>query len=109
MPVSAARWMSAMVARSKVADSRSMVVPSVRRRVVDVEVVELAGRAVAAEAGRVGGHAGGREQLGQFGQVLGAHLLLDAVGAEGLHRPLHVDPRLVEGVAERVAGVAADD
>ena len=55
MPVSAARWMAAIVGRSKVADSRRPeagavvggVGSSVARGVVDVEVVQLARRAVA--------------------------------------------------------------
>ena len=42
-----------------------------------------------------------------LGEVLVAHLLLDAVGAEARDRAAHVDARLVERVAERLAGVAA--
>ena len=41
--------------------------------------------------------------------MLVAQLLLDAVGAEARDRAAHVDARLVDRVAERVARVAADD
>ncbi len=59
MPVLAARRISDSVWSSKVADLRGVVrgmfgSMSVRVRVVDVEIVELARRAVAAELGRVG-------------------------------------------------------
>src|SRR3954464_8306686 len=126
MPSRAARWISWIALRSKVADSRrpgchpgcplrlrrlsvSNSVISVLAGVVDVEVVEPARRAVAAEVGRVGVGAGALEQRPQLGDMLVAQLLLDAVGAEGLHRAAHVEVRLVDRVAERVAGVAADD
>src|SRR6266581_5278035 len=109
--------MAWMVARSKGADSRrprdakSMSIaettPSVRRRVVDLEVVQLPGRAVAAEVRGVLVELRRLEQLGQFREVFVPHLLLDAVRAEGLDRALDVDAGLVEGVAERVTGVAA--
>src|SRR5688572_24353429 len=98
MPSRAARWISWIVLRSNVADSRSPgcqpgvplrrlatvsnSVISVLARVVDVEVVEPARRAVAPEVLRAGaGHAGALEQRPQLGDVLVAHLLLDAVGA----------------------------
>ena len=41
--------------------------------------------------------------------MLVAHLLLDAVGAEARDLAADVDPRLVDRVAEVLAGVAADD
>src|SRR4051812_38529688 len=115
MPVSAARWISEMTPRSNVADSRRagfgvvMTVLLVRAGVVDVEVVEVAGGAVAGELGRVGVETGQIQQLPQFRQVLLAHLLLDAVGAEGGDGATHVDAGLVQRVAEGLAGVAEDD
>ena len=42
-------------------------------------------------------------------EMLRAHLLLDAVGAEGRDGAAHVDAGLVERVAEGLAGVAEDD
>ena len=41
--------------------------------------------------------------------MLVAQLLLDAVGAEARDRAADVEARLVDRVAERLAGVAADD
>ena len=41
--------------------------------------------------------------------MLGAHLLLDAVGPERRDLAGDVEPRLVDRVAERLARVAADD
>ena len=41
--------------------------------------------------------------------MLVAQLLLDAVRAEARDRAAHVEPRLVDRVAERLARVAADD
>ena len=91
MPSRAARWISAIVLRSKVADSRSpgcqplarMSLISVAPDVVDVEVVEPPRRAVAAELAASTSSiparsSSSRDLLG----VLRAHLLLDAVGAE---------------------------
>src|SRR4051812_39088673 len=83
---------------------------SVLAGVVDVEVVEPPGRAVAAEVGRVGVvDPGALEQRPQLGDVVVGQILLDAVGAERLDAAAHVEVRLVDRVAERVAGVAADD
>src|SRR5215218_8089453 len=131
MPSRAARWISWIVLRSNVADSRrpgcqpgwplrprllprvsNSVIgsPLVLAGVVDVEVVEPARRAVAAEVGRVGVvDAGALEQRAQLGDVVLGELLLDAVGTEALDRAAHVEVRLVDRVAERVARVAADD
>ena len=33
-------------------------------------------------------------------------LLLDAIGAQALHFPAHEEPSLVDGIAERLAGIA---
>src|SRR4029453_13284928 len=133
-PVAAARWMSAMVARSKVADSRSpsssvccagipgagktvswgggvMVMGLsllVRRRVVGAEVVEVPCRSVALEVRRVVGAAGGGEQFPELVEVLGFHRFLDAVRTERSDRSLDVDPGFVNRVPKGVAGVAAD-
>ena len=118
MPSRAARWMSAIVSRSNVTDSRSPGCQSARPRawtchqyapdVVDVEVVELPRRPVAAELRRVGvAIPAPASSSRSCAEVLVAHLLLDAVGARARHRPADVQPRLVERVAERLAGVAA--
>ena len=77
---------------------------------VDVEVVQPPRRSVAAKvAGIHVVEPGTLEEPSQLLRVLRAHLLLDAVGAEALHRAAHVDACLIERVAERVAGVSADD
>src|SRR5215211_3945082 len=108
MPWLAARWISWMTSRSKVADSRSprrAIVSgiSVLPGVVDVEVVEPPRRAVAAEVGRVGvPDPGALEQRAQLGDMVLSKVLLDAVGAEALHPAAHVDVRLVDRVPERV-------
>src|SRR5215210_8992005 len=100
MPSRAARWISAITPRSKVADSR----------IVDRERVQRPGGPVAAELGGIGvADAGALEQRAQLGRVLRVQLLLDAVGAERRDAPAHVQARLVDRVAERLAGVAADD
>src|SRR4051794_8208417 len=132
MPSRAARWISWIAFLSNVADSRRpgcqpawwyrrfvIVSNSVMRGppwrsvlagVVDVEVVEAPRRAVAAEVRRLDVvDPGALEQRAQLGGGVGAPLLLDAVGAGRLDAPAHVEVRLVDRVAERVAGVAADD
>src|SRR5258708_27145786 len=115
MPVSAARWMAWMVARSNVADSRrpwaagsshkgssgrvgvTAAAASVGAAVVDLEVVEVAGGAVAAEGGRVLVDPGGIEQFGEFGDMFVAQRLLDAVPPDGPHPAPDADTGLVEG------------
>src|SRR5919108_6553244 len=78
--------------------------------VVDVEVVEPPGGAVAAEIARIGVvDAGAPEEVGELGAMLVAKLLLDAVGAETGDLAADVDARLVDRVSERLAGVPADD
>src|SRR5512132_204371 len=97
-----------MTSRLKSADSRSAI--SELARVIDLEVVELARRSVAAEVGGIGVlDPGPLEQRRDLGAVLLAQLLLDAVGAEAGDRTAHVDPGLVDRVAEGVAGVAAHE
>src|SRR5688572_6133868 len=75
--------------------------------IVDVEVIELAGRAVAFELGGIGVHAGTLQQLAQLLDVMRGHLFLDAIRAEAFDLALHIEARLVERVAEVGAGVAA--
>ena len=78
--------------------------------VVDVEVVQPAGRAVPAERRRVDVvDPGLREQLADAAMWRSSHLLLDAVRAKPRDRAAHVQPCLVQRVAERLAGVAADN
>src|SRR5690349_24353959 len=82
---------------------RSSVAPGV----VDVEGVEVAGRAVTAELARDDALDAGRGQkLRDLLAMLVAQLLLRAVGAQALHRAADVEAGLVERVAERVAGIA---
>src|SRR5215212_6005289 len=116
MPSRAARWISWITSRLKIAPSRrpgrqprsaerrstssralpsasnSVIAggrvgparrPSVRARVVDVEVVEPPRRAVAREVGRLAVvDLGALEKRRQLGHVLLAHLLLYAVSAQ---------------------------
>src|SRR3954464_1627972 len=129
MPSRAARWISWMTPRSKRYDSRrpgcrlgeggtpragggagqtALRPPSVRACVVDLEVVEPAGRAEAAEVRRVDARDPcAVEESAQLGEVVVADVLLDAVGAEARHLAADVDARLVDRVTECVAGVTA--
>src|SRR5271170_4328500 len=127
MPSRAARWISAIALRSNVADSRrpgcqppptaSPVSPfgptpyiSVAPEVLDTEVVELTSRPVAAELRCLDVvQLGAFEHLRDVFMVLGAHLLLDAVGAERGDRSANVQPGLEQRVAQRLAGVATHD
>src|SRR5215211_1909703 len=112
MPSRAARWISAIALRSNVADSRSPgCQPSsatALHGVVDLEAVEPPRGAVAAEVARVGIDARARQQLAELVGVLGAQLLLHAVGSQRGDAAAHVQARLVDRVADRIAGVAAD-
>src|SRR5215210_522859 len=82
---------------------------SVGLRVVDVEVVQPAGGAIAPEARGVDVlDARALEQLGHLGDVLVAHRLLDAVRTEALYVAAHVEARLVDRVAQRLACIPAD-
>src|SRR3989442_3801963 len=84
--------------------------PSVRACVVELEVVEPAGRAVAAEVRRVDAvDPGPVEEVAELGEVVPADVLLDAVGAEARDLAPNVDAGLVDRVAQGVAGVAAHD
>src|SRR6202035_5944441 len=116
IPSLAARWISAITLRSKVADSRNpgcqppltLAPISVAPEVLDVKVVERPRGPVTAKLGCLHvAHVGAPQQLSQLLEVLLAHVLLDAVGAEAGDRPPDVQARLVEGVAERFPGVAA--
>ncbi|MPM07837.1 hypothetical protein SDC9_54146 [bioreactor metagenome] len=71
-----------------------------------MEIVERAGRAVAAELLGLRGRPRALQKLGQDRQMLGPHLLLDAIGTERFDRAAHEEPRLVEAVAKRLAGIA---
>ena len=71
-------------------------------------MVEAAGRAVAPEPGRVEVDAGLGQQPAELGQMVRGHPLLDAVGTEARDLPTHVEPGLVERIAEVAAAVAAD-
>src|SRR5271170_6074864 len=127
MPSRAARWISAIALRSNVADSRrpgcqppatgspaSPLPPppyiSIAPEVLDMEVVELTSRPIAAELGCLDVvQLGALEQLREVLEVLCTHLLLDAVGAELGDRSANVQTRLIQRVAQRLAGVAAYD
>ena len=78
--------------------------------IVDVEIVKLAGRTVAAEILRpLVAHLTALQKLRQLFQVFRPHLLFDAVGAQRPDRTANEEPRLIEAVAKRIAGVAAND
>src|ERR1043165_6176004 len=128
MPSRAARWISAITLRSWRPASRrpgcqpdgavvgaaawvsKVVIAAASVRVVDLEGVELPRRAVAPEGRDVEpGHPRPVEQLAQLLPVVVREVLLHAVGAEAGDGAAHVDVRLVDRVAERLAGVAADD
>src|SRR5882757_3628088 len=112
--------MAAIVARSKVADSRKpsrarasalrwMSVISVGTRVVDVKVVQRTDRAISGISTGVVIVVSGRFELrGKFLVVFVVHLLGHTVGPEGGDAAAHVNPGLVDRVAECFAGVAAD-
>src|SRR5215211_649361 len=116
MPSRAARWISAITGRGNRYDSRSshgvwpFVPTSVCASVVDLEGVELPGRAVAAEIARVGFRdTRAFKEVRELGAMLVAELLLDAVRAEGGDVAADVEACLVDRVSERLARVAADD
>ena len=75
--------------------SRSSVCVSV----VDVEIVELAGRAIAFELFRFGVCACLLKKLCQERDMLGAHLFFDAIGTKGFDGAAHEEPRLIERVS----------
>src|SRR5882672_11281285 len=109
MPSRAARWISAIAFRSKVADSRKpgcqpsrIEVPiSVAPEVVGVEVVQLPSRAVTAKGHRVGIlDPGSVQQSAELLEMFVEHLLLDAIRTETGHRAQDVQERLVEGIPE---------
>src|SRR5262245_49720052 len=83
---------------------------SVRPCIVDVEVVEAARRTVAAEGADIqcALEAGSGEQPAELRAVVIAQRLYDAVRAQALHAAAHVKMRLVDRVAERLAGIAED-
>src|SRR5262245_64905512 len=95
---------------STLIDRRSLMAPRglVGIGVVDVEVVELAGRAVALEGARVRLDPGALEQPAELGDVVIGHLLLDAVRPQAFDLALDVDLRLVDRIPEALPGIAAD-
>ena len=82
---------------------------SVAAGMVDVEVVELAGRAVAPELGGVELEARALQEVLERGAMGVGHRLLDAVGAQARDLATDVEHRLVDRIAEIRPGVAADD
>src|SRR5690606_17080250 len=76
--------------------------------VVDIEVVQAASRAVAAKIRRVGADPGLVQQRRDLGVVPLTHRLLDAVRTEAGNLAAHVQPRLVDRVAEMMTGVTTD-
>src|SRR5947207_15788511 len=84
--------------------------PSVRACVVELEVVEPAGRAVAAEVRRVDAvDPRAVDEAAELGEVLPAAVLLAAVGAEARDLAANLDSRLVDRVAKGVAGGATHE
>jgi hypothetical protein len=76
---------------------------------LDMEVIELSLRAVAAEGGGIIVTSRRSEQGSEFGVLLLALLFFNAVGPESRDAAFDVDPHFVERVAEIFTGVAADD
>src|SRR5919106_1852970 len=105
-PIEDAAWRSSGAAE---AGAGLPEAPLVRARVVDLEVVQPPRRAVAAELARLAVvDPRPLEQLAQLTHVALLHLLLHAVRPQTGDLPANVEMRLVDGVAEGVAGVAAD-
>ena len=113
MPSRAARWISAIdvaveevrLAQARLPAGQLISTP----RVVDVEVVELARRAVAAELGRVDVVDPGARRAARAARATcssRSSFSTQSAPSAG-DRAAHVDARLVDRVAERVAGVAA--
>ena len=104
------------VERRRLAQPR---VPAVRQSRDDLSSSRRCrrGSCTAAAPSRSGGTRPGRRRRARrapssarsCATMLVAHLLLDAVGAEPGDRAADVEPRLVQRVAERLAGVAAHD
>src|SRR3954471_6126758 len=84
--------------QSGLATSPTGEVKSIRIGVIDVEIVELARRAIAAEVLRLGIDLGNTQEPLEIGHMLFAHLFLDAVGAEIIGAALHIKPRLVDRI-----------
>src|SRR5277367_1002324 len=90
MPWSAARWISAITSAENAAERRSgggrspetLSASSVGGGMVDMEMVELARRAVMPETRRVGRDAGACQQRGDPRDQIRGHRLLDAIGAQ---------------------------
>src|ERR1041385_2715466 len=93
---------------STLMSSRTPSARSISVGVIDVKVVKLAGRAVAAEFFRIGLDARLFQKALQLGDMMGRHLLLDAVGAQALDLALDVELRLVDRIPQALPGIAAD-
>ena len=76
---------------------------------IDVEIVKLARRAIAAEVRWLFLALGSLQQPLKIGEMFGPHFLLDAVGAKACDLALHIEPRFINGIAQRIAGIAADN
>src|ERR1700691_4017797 len=116
MPSRAARWISATTAGGKLACSRSTGGTAsagdggegrlVSGGMVDLEIVELAARAVAPEISRLGRKLGLREQRLQRPAMLVGHVLLDAIRAQTGDAAADVEGGLVNRIAEMMPGIA---
>src|SRR3954468_20752269 len=79
---------------------------SIRIGVVDVEVVELPRRAVAAERFRISVDLCLLEKLRELLEMFAPHLLLNAVGPEARNLAAHEELGLVDRIPERLGGIS---
>src|SRR5437773_8689383 len=80
---------------------------SVSVGVIDVEIIELAGRAEAAEVLRIGLDLGLLQEAGELGEMMVGHLLFDAVGTETVDLASDIELRLIDGIAQGFARISA--
>ena len=76
---------------------------------IDVEIVELTGGAVAAKFLGPLLTPSLFEEPGKLFEVMGLHVLLNAIGAEAGDLAAHIEMGLIDRIAQRLAGIAADD
>ena len=79
---------------------------SVCRRVVDVEIIELPGRAIAVELFRLGIRAGALQKIGENFQMLRPHLFFTQSAPSDLTEPRTNKPRLIQRIPKRIPGIA---
>src|ERR1039458_4006276 len=100
-----------MVWRSKPADSSSCrpVMESILLVGISMPVIQTFGGCHALEFSRILGAAGGRQQPFDGRTVAVRHRLEARVGAEGADFAADVNHGFVQGIAESILGIAAND